>query len=117
MKTKYLDKIQSPLEELFLDDCIACGMTELEAQYEVANIHADFAIPSKKLVIELDSKMWHTDEQSFINDSKRDNIYHRNGYGVLRISGGAIYKDGPDIIERINRGEFNGMEGHTYWIN
>lgn len=98
------NRIQSPLEKRFYDDCKTVGLL-VESQYPVGSIHADFAIPEKKIVIELDSRLWHSSEEAMENDEKRDLIYEKQGWQVIRIPGQIVYKHGELIAERIKNGD------------
>jgi len=102
-----IKKTQSELEIRFLEDCATAGLV-VEPQFRVGNIHADFAVPHAKLVIECDSKKHHSSESEKENDRKRDEIYLAHGYAVIRISGPDIYKHGEKIAEDIKLSIFRG---------
>lgn len=89
-------KIQSELEKRFFYDCRVAGLP-IRAQFTVGNIHADFALPERKIVIEVDSKAWHSTEEQKENDKKRDEIYRENGWSVVRLNSFDIYKNGEKI--------------------
>jgi len=93
-------KTQSPLEIRFLEDCLTVGIV-LVPQYAIGHIHADFAIPDMKLAIEVDSTQWHSSEQAKMNDARRDKIYDKYGWYVLRVTGKEIMKSGEKIAEEL----------------
>ena len=97
-------KIKSPLEIRFLEDCTTVGLIVVP-QYPIGKIHADFAVPDKKIVIELDSKEWHATEESKIKDDERDQIYLSEGWKIVRITGKCVYKYGEKIAEEIRNFE------------
>lgn len=91
---------QSPLEIRFLEDCASVGLL-VEPQYPVEMIHADFAIPDRKIAIECDSKQFHSKSDEIKRDWDRNVIYARNEYAVIRLPGAAIMKGGERIVEEI----------------
>lgn len=95
-------KVKSPLEKRFLEDCVTVGL-KVVPQYPIENIHADFAIPEKKFVIELDSKQWHSSEDIWEKDWARDDIYWKNGWRVIRITGKYVYQHGEEVAEVIKQ--------------
>ena len=103
-------KTQSELEKRFLEDCVCAGLI-VEPQYLIGNIHADFAIPEKKIAIEVDSKQYHSSRESFLNDMKRDEIYKQHKWIVIRLPGPFVFKWGEEIAYEIkNLGENFSLE-------
>lgn len=111
MLQEELEKLQSHLEDRFLEDCRVIGLMVV-AQYKIGRIHADFAIPENKLVIELDSNLYHSTDKEMNNDRKRDRIYIKNGWNILRIRGPVVYKNGEDLVYQIRRGRFYGSNNY-----
>lgn len=99
-------KTQSTVEYIFLADCVTVGL-KIETQYAIGPIHADFAIPERKLVIELDSKAWHSSPEAIENDRQRDLIYKSNGWNVLRIQARDVFRYGEDLAGEIRSGKHN----------
>ena len=95
-------KTQSPLEIRFFHDCQTAGLL-VELQYPIAELHADFAIVKEKIVIECDSKEFHSDWKAIENDKLRDSIYAYEGWRVVRLSGDDIYKNGEKIAHAIKQ--------------
>ena len=87
----------------------------VEPQFKVGNIHADFAIPSRRLVIEIDSKQYHSGDKAYETDSNRNRIYNKHGWKVLRIRGKAILQNGEGLATRILEGEFYDREYTEIW--
>jgi very-short-patch-repair endonuclease len=104
-----VDKIRSPLEERFLEDCVSVGLI-VEPNYKVGPIHADFAIPEKKIAIEIDSKQYHSSPESILEDERRDDIYNSYGWGVIRIKSVGVLKDGEEIVWDIKKGKYDGLK-------
>ncbi|WP_116128387.1 endonuclease domain-containing protein [Lewinella sp. IMCC34183] len=46
-----------------------------------------------KLIVECDGFKYHSNKSSFENDRARDRILKKNGYDVIRFSGGEIWRD------------------------
>lgn len=91
---------QSPLERRFLEDCVTAGLV-VEPQCEVNGMHADFAIPSEKIVIECDSQQYHSTPAAWTEDERRDRRYAEDGWAVIRLTGPTIFKAGEQIAEKI----------------
>lgn len=101
MISERIGKTQSPLEIAFLENCAVVGLL-VEPQYLIGGIHADFALPKRKIVFEVDSKQWHSSEESKLEDEKRNHIYWENGWRVVRIFAGAILgNECEDILYKI----------------
>ena len=45
------------------------------------------------MVVECDSFQYHSDKVSFTRDRRRDRVFKRNGYEVVRYSGPEIHRD------------------------
>jgi very-short-patch-repair endonuclease len=106
---------QSPIERLFLEDCIVVGL-QVESQHKIGEIHADFAVVDKKLAIEIDSKQYHSSDESEIEDEKRNKIYQENGWGVIRILGRVVIQGTEEIAWKIKKGNYDGCP-LSYVIN
>ncbi len=105
MISNRIGKTQSPLEVAFLENCAVVGLL-VEPQYLIGGLHADFALPERKIVFEVDSKQWHSSEESQINDRKRNDIYNKNGWRVVRLFAGAILGDRcEEILYEIKRND------------
>lgn len=103
-----IEKVQSPLEKTFLEDCAVSGLL-VEPQYPVGKIHCDFAVVDKQLAIECDSKEFHSSGEAMKNDQGRDEIYRKHEWAVLRISGRAILKGGENIAQLIKEGRYDNV--------
>jgi len=91
-------KIESPIERQFYN---AMGHdSRLEPQHEIlANGHhyrADFAIPSMKIVIELDGHEYHKTKEQRTNDARRERDLQSEGWHVIRFTGTEIANSARD---------------------
>lgn len=93
-------KVESPIEDIFLKDCITVGL-RVVPQYKVGKYRIDFAVPEKKIAIECDGKEWHSSEKQLAQDKNREIELNKIGWLVLRLRGSDIYKNGEDIAVRI----------------
>ena len=101
-------KVKSPLEETFYNDCLVAGLL-IKPQYKIGSIHADFAVIDKKIVIEVDSKEWHSTYEQEFNDEKRNEIYWSKGWKVLRLKSSAVLGFGVQIAYAIRHGDYDDL--------
>jgi very-short-patch-repair endonuclease len=84
-----------------LEVTVAGWLTRLaiafERQFEVGPYHADFYVPSRRLVIECDGTYWHNLPGIREKDMRRDAWLRSNGYEVLRLSDVEI-KNGQALV-------------------
>jgi len=82
----------SAIEEYFWKTWKATFSTiSLIPQYQIGNYYVDFAHIPTKTVIELDGKPYHTTPYQIANDEERQKSIERQGWHVLRFTGGDIY--------------------------
>lgn len=91
-------KLESPIEKRFFDACIDYQYgSELVPQYEIIaeNHHyrADFAIPSRMVVIELDGHEYHKTKEQRTKDARRERDLQTAGWRVIRFTGTEIHSD------------------------
>lgn len=97
-------KTESPIESNFYDAMQAyCYGDELEPQTEIsANGHlyrADFAIPSKRIVIELDGHEYHKTKEQRTKDARRERDLQTAGWKVIRFTGTEVHRDAYKCAE------------------
>lgn len=97
-------RTESPIESNFYDAMQGyCYGGELEPQIEInANGHryrADFAIPSKKIVIELDGHEYHKSKEQRTNDARRERDLQTAGWKVIRFTGTEVHRDAYKCAE------------------
>ena len=92
-------KIDSKLEEFFIENYLSLFDVEFIRQYYIPDIkqYCDFYIPQKKLIIECDGGFWHCDKRIFTNgpiyecqknkiikDKIKNDFLYKNGFELLR---------------------------------
>lgn len=78
--TKHPNKIEAFVKEI-LDDL---GV-KYKFQAYVDGYIPDFLLPKSKIIIECDGDYWHTSSAAKKRDARKDRVYNRNGYDVIRI--------------------------------
>lgn len=89
--------IEKIMKEAFVKNNI-----EVVEQYPIRSKYgyiADFAIPSKKIIIECDGEVWHKLGNS--HDRKRDGFLKRLGWKVIRFRGQEIKNNAQLCVEKI----------------
>lgn len=89
----------SPLEKTFYE--LAFLDLHLYPQHPVGKYRLDFAIPDKRIAIELDGHEYHKTKLQRTHDAKRDRWLFGQGWNVLRFTGSEIYKDLDRCIDEI----------------
>lgn len=94
---------ESPPEKLFWDAINDVGDTTLAhvtPQWKVKNYRLDFAIPPKKLAIEVDGLAFHNGQASFIKDRNRQRDLEMEGWRVLRFAAKEIMDDAKGCVRQ-----------------
>ena len=103
------DKAESPIENIFLKDCITIGLV-VAPQVKIGKYRVDFFIPEKKLIIEVDGKDWHNTTSQIARDNERDwFLMWEKGLRIIRITGSAVFNNGENIAADI-KGFMNSEE-------
>lgn len=76
------------------------GVVLLAQQINILRYRVDFMI-NEKLVVEVDGKRYHDNDDSFFEDRVRDQDLLMNGYVTVRFSAKQVYRDAPDCARRI----------------
>jgi len=80
------DGARSEAERLLVKLLRAAGITGWKANHPVGPYKVDFAFPELKIVLETDDWAFHSDEEVFQNDRKRQNYLILQGWQVLRFT-------------------------------
>lgn len=64
-------------------------------EYKIKGYYADFAVPAKKVVIEVDGARWHGGR----HDVVRDYVMHEAGWNVLRVPAKELWQR-PAYVRR-----------------
>lgn len=87
----------SPIEISFLE--VAVGIISgIEPQYWIGSYRVDFAIPDKKIVIELDGHDYHKTKEQRTGDAKRERFLELEGWRVIRFTGSEVHKSAFDCV-------------------
>jgi very-short-patch-repair endonuclease len=90
---------QSPLEQMFYE--LAFLDLHIYPQHPVGKYRLDFAIPDKRVAIELDGHEYHKTKYQRTHDAKRDRWLYGQGWHVLRFTGTEIHQDLNRCIDEI----------------
>lgn len=89
----------SPLERMFYE--LAFLDLHIYPQHPVGKYRLDFAIPDKRVAIELDGHEYHKTKSQRTHDAKRDRWLYGRGWHVLRFTGTEIHQDLDRCIDEI----------------
>lgn len=93
------DIFDSPLEKMFYE--LAFLDLHLYPQHPVGNYRLDFAIPDKRIAIELDGHEYHKTKYQRTHDAKRDRWLYGQGWHVLRFTGTELHANLDGCIDEI----------------
>lgn len=97
----------SRIEELFWGNYLILkppALDGLQREYEVLGedpgqlYRIDFALPRKKIGIELDGYEFHSDKDTFTRDRQRGRELQRLGWTVIHFSGREVFKDATKCV-------------------
>jgi very-short-patch-repair endonuclease len=91
---------ESPIEGIFWQEA-EWRVPSLVAQYFIEPYTVDFAVPDKKLAIEIDGKDFHSSPKAVEKDKKKDAYLSGLGWRVLRFTGSEVYSDTLRCVERV----------------
>lgn len=89
----------SPLEQMFYE--LAFLDLHIYPQHPVGKYRLDFAIPDKRIAIELDGHEYHKTRYQRTHDAKRDRWLYGQGWHVLRFTGTEIHQNLDRCIDEI----------------
>ena len=95
----------SPIEEAFWKARFEVAPQELRGlkpQHAVfdGRYRIDFALPDRKIGIELDGYAWHSDRDTFTKDRARQRELEADGWRIIRVSGSEINKDPAGCVRQ-----------------
>ena len=80
------DGARSEAERLLVKLLRGAGITGWHTNYPIGPYKVDFGFPRPKIVIEADGWAFHSDEEAFQNDRRRQNYLILMGWQVLRFT-------------------------------
>ncbi|RWM04046.1 DUF559 domain-containing protein [Mesorhizobium sp.] len=89
----------SPLEQMFYE--LAFLDLHKYPQHPVGKYRLDFAIPDKRIAIELDGHEYHKTKYQRTHDAKRDRWLYGQGWTVLRFTGTEIHQNLDRCLDEI----------------
>lgn len=90
---------ESPIEEMFWD-AAAKALPGIEPAYSVGPYRLDFAIPDRKVGIELDGHEYHSTVDQRTSDAQRQRWLERQGWRLLRFTGAEVFASpGGCVVE------------------
>lgn len=98
-------QFDSPIEAMFWRqyvDMRPAFPEELVPQFEVfgGRYRLDFALPGRKVAIELDGYEFHSTREQFTNDRKRQRELELDGWRVVRFSGSEVNADAAGCVRQ-----------------
>lgn len=70
----------------------------LVRQYKVGSYRLDFALPSRKVGIELDGYRTHSSTKAIADDRKRQRWLEANGWYIIRFGGLEVFQDADGCV-------------------
>lgn len=67
-------------------------------QHSIGNYFADFYFPEQNLVLEIDGRQFHTSEEQYKYDRKRDIYMNKLGYIVVRVTAGMVMQNVSGVV-------------------
>lgn len=98
-------RLDSPIEVAFWEAYLSILPAELfglETQCSALDgrYRIDFALPEKKIGIELDGYAWHSSREAFTKDRERQRNLELNGWRIIRFSGSEIKNDAAACVRQ-----------------
>lgn len=96
----------SPAETVFWEayrKAIPAGLAGLVAQYTVGRYRLDFAIPERKLGIEIDGLQYHSSQESIIKDRRRQRDLEQQGWRIVRFAAKEVFDNADDCVRQAAR--------------
>jgi len=87
-----LRNCESPIELKFYVFALN-SIPGLKPQIRIGDYRVDFAIPNKRIVIEVDGHAFHSTRNQRTRDAKRERELVLKGWKVIRFTGSEIHKD------------------------
>ena len=99
---------ESVLEHRLLSLLIEAGLPKPVSQFRAdwlksVNGRIDFAYPEHRIVIEADSRRWHSSVEAFEVDRQRDNAAQLAGWVVLRFTWKMITDEPAGVVATVRR--------------
>jgi len=63
----------------------------------------DFLFPAERLIVEVDGAFHRRDTPTQRRDKRKTTALHRNGFRLLRVTDDEVYKNLPDVVQRVKQ--------------
>mgnify|MGYP002638705704 CR=1 FL=1 len=93
----------SPVEEVFWEayrKSSPSSLGGLVAQHVLGRFRLDFAIPEKKIGIELDGFEYHSSQDSIIKDRQRQREIEEQGWRIVRFAAKEVFDDPEGCVKQ-----------------
>jgi len=90
---------ESPVERIFFYACI--GRLMVVPQYKIGKYRLDFALPFRKIAIEIDGHDYHTTKEQRRKDYQRERALQKLGWHIVRFTGSEVYNDADDCVKEL----------------
>nr|WP_306800255.1 DUF559 domain-containing protein [Endozoicomonas sp. YOMI1] len=95
--------LESLIKNLYLkpekNTCLSNGSLTLYNQENIGFYRIDFLL--NDLIIEVDGRSYHENDNSFERDRRRDQLLMADGYKTVRYTAAQVYRDSDDVVESI----------------
>ena len=92
---------ESELEARFFEMCTRYGLPRPAPQVRFHRRRADFTFEGARLVIECDSRKWHDNDFSFLDDRRKERLLKARGYDLLRFTWAEIVHEPARVAAEI----------------
>ncbi|MFE7077902.1 DUF559 domain-containing protein [Streptomyces sp. NPDC057620] len=98
-------RLESPIEQAFWNTHLRTrlpALSGLRSQVPAlrGRYRIDFALPSKKIGIELDGYAWHSSREAFTKDRERQRALELDGWRIIRFSGAEVNGDTEHCVKQ-----------------
>ncbi|MEU1449884.1 DUF559 domain-containing protein [Streptomyces mirabilis] len=98
-------RLESPIEQAFWSMHLRTKLSSLAGlRAQVSALHGryriDFALPAKKIGIELDGYAWHSSREAFTKDRERQRALELDGWRIIRFSGAEVNGDAERCVRQ-----------------
>lgn len=96
----------SPAETVFWDayrKAVPSELTGLVAQYKVGRYRLDFAIPHRRMGIEIDGLQYHSSQESIIKDRRRQRELEQQGWRIVRFAAKEVFDNADECVRQAAR--------------
>ena len=96
----------APVEEVFWEayrKSLPSALSGLVAQHEFGHYRLDFAIPKRKIGIELDGCRYHSPQEAIIKDRQRQRELEQQGWRIVRFAAKEVFDDPKGCVKQAAR--------------